>query len=554
MSTDALTAPWPGSRIAGSIVDAARGIDPETRSRFGPIALAALLSALWLLIGPRTADFAAQAYHSNFFTEHGFALWDNHWFDGHLFPGYSLLFPPLGSVFGPRLVGVAAVLSSTYAFNSLVRRHWGARSSTPAYWFAAAAVGDLYIGRVTFALGFAFGLLAVLAVTRRHPVLTVLLAALCAAASPVAGLFLGFVAVLGWSVLGPGRVALLALPALGMAGMMGVVFGDGGAQPFDLAAAIVDTLLIVLVVICMDDGPKVVRRGAVLYACLIPLCFIVPSPMGSNIVRLGVLLAGPLMLLSTRNARRPLVLLTCAGLAIWQLWGPVTEVAKTFDNPSTSATYFAPLISYLDRAGAASGRVEVVPTATRWESVYVAAHFDLARGWETQLDARYNALFYTGQLTAQSYRQWLLANGVRFVALPDVVLERWGQRELKLLSNPPSYLRLAWHDAHWRVFAVEGSEPLVSGPGHLMRMTTAGVAIRALAPGAILVHVHYTRFLHATGPACLSASASPEGWTVVNATAPGAIDIKAKWSLSAALGTPAACTAGSGSSSSTSGN
>jgi hypothetical protein len=161
MSTDALTAPWPGSRVAGSLVDAARRIDPETRSRFGPIALAALLSALWLVIDPRTADFAAQAYHSNFFTQHGFALWDNHWFDGHLFPGYSLLFPPLGSVFGPRLVGVGAVLCSTFAFNALVRRQWGVRSSTAAYWFAAAAVGDLYIGRVTFALGFAFGLLAV---------------------------------------------------------------------------------------------------------------------------------------------------------------------------------------------------------------------------------------------------------------------------------------------------------------------------------------------------------------------------------------------------------
>jgi len=142
MSTDALTAPWPGGRIVGSLVDAARGIDPETRSRFGPIALAALLSALWLVIGPRTADFAAQAYHSNFFTQHGFALWDNHWFDGHLFPGYSLLFPPLGSVFGPRLVGVAAVLCSTFAFNVLVRREWGVRSSTAAYWFAAAAVGE----------------------------------------------------------------------------------------------------------------------------------------------------------------------------------------------------------------------------------------------------------------------------------------------------------------------------------------------------------------------------------------------------------------------------
>jgi hypothetical protein len=97
------------------------------------------------------------------------------------------------------------------------------------------------------------------------------------------------------------------------------------------------------------------------------------------------------------------------------------------------------------------------------------------------------------------------------------VLERWGLRELKLLRNPPSYLRLAWHNAHSRVFAVEGSEPLVRGPGRLLRMTAGEVAVRALGPGPIRVHVHYTRFLHATGPACLSDG--PGGWTILNTRA-----------------------------------
>jgi hypothetical protein len=392
---------------------------------------------------------------------------------------------------------------------------------------------------VTWALGVALATLAVLAYSRGYRGPTALLAAACAAASPVAGLFLGAVAVCGWTALGPLGAGLLGVPAVAVAGAMSIVVGDGGVQPFDLAAAIVDTLLIVLVAVYADGRPTFVRRGALLYACGIVLCFVVPSPIGSNVARLGVLLAGPLLIFATRDPRRPGVIAVCAGLVIWQLWGPVSEVAKTFDNPSTSATYYAPLINYLERAGAASGRVEVVPTATRWESVYVAEHFDLARGWETQLDERYNKLFYTGQLSAAEYRSWLVANGVRFIALPDVVLERWGLREQELLRNPPPYLRLAWHNAHWRVFAVEGSAPLVRGPGRLLRMTTGGVVVRALAPGSIQVHVHYTRFLHATGPACLSDG--PGGWTILNASAPGEVDIRAQWSLSAALGTSPEC-------------
>ncbi len=535
----ALPVPISHRRIEGPVVDLARRAGRWVRSRFSPVVLAALLAALWLVIDPHTADFAAQAYHSLFFAHHGFALWDNNWFEGHLVPGYSLLFPPLATVFGTRIVGVIAVVCSTAAFTTLVRGRLGSRSTAAAYWFAAAAAGDLYIGRLTFALGVAFGLLAVLAYSRDRRVLTVLLAAACSAASPVAGLFLGAAVVFGWTLVGTLGAGLLGVPAVAVAGLMGLMFGDGGSQPFDLAAAIVDSLLIVLVAICADGRPKFVRRGAILYAAVIMLCYFVPSPMGSNVARFGVLLAGPLLICTTRNPRRPAVLAVCAGLVIWQLWAPVSEVAKTLDNPSTSATYFAPLINYLERAGAATGRVEVVPTATRWESVYVAQHFDLARGWETQLDQRYNKLFYSGQLTPAAYQSWLVANGVRFVALPDVVLERWGLREQKLLRTPPSYLRLAWQNAHWRVFAVEGSEALVRGPGRLLRMTTGEVAVRALRSGSIQVHVHYTRFLHATGPACLSDG--PGGWTTVNATAPGEVDIRAKWSLTAAFGSPPPC-------------
>ena len=519
------------------------GSPGERRVFIGAAALAAALVGVWLAMEPRTADFAAAAYRAGLYARHGFELWDNNWFDGHVLPGYSLLFPPLAALLGTRVVGALAALTSALLFSVLVRDANLPRSRHAGYWFAAAATGDLFIGRLTFALGVAFGLATVLALTRRRFVLAALLGAACSAASPVAGLFLGLVAVCGWTMLGPARAAILGGPALVMAVLMGTIFSAGGGyQPFDLAAMIADTIIVLLVAYVADGRLAIVRRGALVYAGLMVLCYFVPSPMGSNIARFGVLLAGPLLVLATRDWRRPAVLAACAAIAIWQLWAPVTEVAKTMDNPSTSPSYFAPLNGFLERAGASSGRVEVVPTATRWESVYVADRFALARGWETQLDERYNKLFYTGVLTPEAYRSWLLANGVRFVALPDVVLERWGQRERQLLQHPPSYLRLVWHNANWRVFKVDGAASLVDGPARLVGMGLDGFTVRALRPGPIEVRVHYNSFLNAQGPACVQTAA--DGWTLVNAFAAGDIHVGAKWSLSAALGSQPPCAGG----------
>ena len=63
-------------------------------------------------------------------------------------------------------------------------------------------------------------------------------------------------------------------------------------------------------------------------------------------------------------------------------------------DDSTSADYYEPLLGFLDDVGAEDGRIEVVPTARHWEAAYVAATFPIARGWERQLDIRFNALFY----------------------------------------------------------------------------------------------------------------------------------------------------------------
>ena len=70
---------------------------------------AAVLAAVVLVIGPRTADLAAQQYRAGL----GLVLWDDRWYGGHHVPGYSVLFPPLASLLGPRLVGALGAVAAT---------------------------------------------------------------------------------------------------------------------------------------------------------------------------------------------------------------------------------------------------------------------------------------------------------------------------------------------------------------------------------------------------------------------------------------------------------
>jgi len=60
---------------------------------------------------------------------------------GHHLPGYSLLFPPLGSLFGARLVGLIAVALSAVLFADLMRRHYGTRLYWAVAWFALGKEG-----------------------------------------------------------------------------------------------------------------------------------------------------------------------------------------------------------------------------------------------------------------------------------------------------------------------------------------------------------------------------------------------------------------------------
>ena len=502
------------------------------RWRLEPLALVGVLAAIWLIAAPRTADLAAQVYRSELFAREGFAIWDNAWFGGHHLPGYSLVFPSISGLIGPRTVGVLAVAASALLFAEIMRRHAAPRGHLAALWFAMIVAGDLYIGRLTFALGIAIALGAVLALMRGRYAWGAALAAAAAAASPVAGLFLGLGVLAALSRLPPRWRGVVFAAPLVVVLALALVFPEGGRQPYDLAAALLGLTVTVTVFFLLDPARRTLRRGVALYAIAVAAAYLIPSPMGSNAARLGVLFAGPLLLIGLRSdVNRRLVAGVCAVLVAWQLAAPVSEVFKARAGvAATKADYFAPLLDFLAANGAHAGRVEVVPTATRWESVYVARRFALARGWETQLDRGYNALFYKRRLSAGRYERWLRDSGVRFVALADTPKERWGRQEERLLRRSVSFLTPAWRNRHWRVFAVRDPRPMVTG-GTLARLSSTGFRVRLSPAGVARVRVRYTPFWSVAWPACARPTA--DGFTVIASRGGAVVDVRARWSLRA---------------------
>src|SRR3954468_23214504 len=102
------------------------------------VVVAAVLAVLYLILDPPSADLAAQTYRVGLFGHEGFAVWDNQWYGGHHLPGYSLLFPALGSWIGLHVTGALSIVGATGAFTRLTENWLAGRAATAAaLWFAA---------------------------------------------------------------------------------------------------------------------------------------------------------------------------------------------------------------------------------------------------------------------------------------------------------------------------------------------------------------------------------------------------------------------------------
>src|SRR5947208_1837503 len=251
-------------RAAGRVVDLIRR---------RPELVTTLLCALVLAAGIRGPDLPAQNYRVWLLRTHGLIIFDSHWYAGHTLPGYSLLFPPIAAVVGPRLLGALACIASTAAFTRLLRGKRDTGDDVAILWFAVIPVVDLVVGR---------------------------------------------------------------LPLYGLVSI---------------------------------------------------LLYVVPNPIGGNVIRLGAIFAGPLAAYVCMRHRMPVILALVAGpLLAWQLWQLPDAIANGGDRKSAHAGYYAGLVDYLHAHQLPVGRVEVPLTRGRWETDYLAAKVPLARGWERQVD------------------------------------------------------------------------------------------------------------------------------------------------------------------------
>jgi hypothetical protein len=521
------------------------------------LALAAGLLAVWLIADPRTPDLAAQVYRVDLFRQLGLAVWDEHWYAGHHLPGYSLLFPPLGSLLGTRLLAVLSVLASVALFERLARVAYGSSARWGAALFALGAVGDVWSGRLTFALGVSFALAAGLAFARGRFISAAVLAGLCAAASPVAGALLGLAALscaVSWRSV---KVLLtLAAPAAVVVLALALLFPEGGVEPYPILSFAATALVVVVFLWALPSEAGLLRIGGALYLFACIGCLLVHSPVGSNIERYGVLLAGPLLLCARLSARRRRpTRLSVSGresrataatavalcvISVWVVWGPARETIAVAGNESTSAAYYVPLQRFLAGHGGPLARVEVPLTRSHWEAALLAPSVSLARGWEKQLDSRYDQVLLTPGLSAAAYERWLHEQAVAYVALPDTPLDPSSAQEGRLIRGGLPYLREVYASRHWRVYRVLAPTPLASGPGALTSLGHDSFGLRAYSAGSFLVRVRFSRYLTLTrGSGCVARA--PGGWTSVTLEGAGAATVTARFSLARALSAGDSC-------------
>jgi hypothetical protein len=514
------------------------------------VALSSALAALMLVWNPPVGDLAAQVFRTELFQRAGLAIWNGSWYGGHYTLTYSVLSPPLGALLGPRVLGMLAVVASSYLFDRLVRDRWGAGARWATLWFAAGVVTLLADGQITFALGVAFALASLRCLQIGRGRLAVAAAAASALSSPVAAVFLAGVVIGG--LLERGRrvsrpAVVAATLALALTVIPNLAFPEPGQFPFALSSFIAIPLWCagaLLLTQGVRDEERQLRRVVLGYLLASTLIWLMPNALGGNAIRLGALFGGPVLAAALLSRRprptvpvwlfAPVLAVTMVGSLYWQLNASVAQIARSVGDPSTTAAYFHPAARWLREHGAQGTRIEVPPTANHWESAYLAPNFELARGWLRQLDTTRDDVFYDeGELTNRAYSSWLRSNAITYVALPDAPLDYSSTAEQRLILSGPSYLVPRFRSQHWRIYEVLDPKPLVAPIGTARAQTMwigrQGFALDVTSPGEFLVRVNFTPYWSISrGAGCIIRHGD---WTIARASHPGVIRVDADFSL-----------------------
>jgi hypothetical protein len=438
---------------------------------------------------------------------------DLSWYAGmHPF-GYSIISPYVMAVLGVGITGLFSAIAGAVLLARLLRNT--PNPAAGAYSGAVFCVADVVSGRTTFALGAVLALAALAVLPRK--VSAAVLAVLTALTSPVAAAFLGLAAAVlvvrrkpgGWAI-GLGSSVPVAI--------LGWLFPSGGIQPYEYASAPYAVIAGLLLALLTHSWS--IRVGALMYALASSFLLLSPDPFGSNILRLGLLLAAPLVLATATEHWRvvvPIVVL----LSWWQLQPPYADVRA---KPAPSFAAVTRELVVLQ-----AKRVEVVPLRDHGEATHIAPSVPLARGWSRQVDTGRNLLFYRGALSADEYRQWLIDNAVDTVVLaPNAKADRAGRGERALLLvGRVRDLDRVWADDDWVIWRFTARERKQIADSPVEVVDTGRTTISLTSPKAAYVDlvVRWSRWLSVDGPACLEKHGS---WTRIRFTGPGAATVSSK--------------------------
>jgi predicted small integral membrane protein len=530
-----------------------RSVADLGRQRFA-LALATVAGclAVFLLTGPpHVGDLAGQVARAQLFGRVGFVPWFAGWYAGIHPGGYSVVTPELMWWLGTSGVG-AGVLVLTEALGYFLLRSGGARR--PAAGAAALTVfqlADLLSGRTTFALGTVVLLGSLIALERDRPVVAGALGLIVSATSPTAGLF---AVLIGCAyVTAPWlssyanqsedplveaarprhlRSSVAMTCGTGVALLMMVrLFPDYGYEPFG-ASEMLSAALTSVVIAILPVG-RLVRRGAAFSLVLVLGSFLVHSAIGSNAIRMALLLSAPAVIASLR-AQRPVILCAAAALVLWpatQLHGDLSHSS----DPASHQAFYAPLLTELRSDPAVRDqRVEVIEPRNHWQVAYMVPTVTLARGWQRQLDTRLNAALYSSRLTSAQYRAFLDRNAVALVAAPQHTRLDFGSySEGRLVRSGLSYLHVIWSNRNWNLYAVLDPSPVASGDGSAVTaLTQTGLRLTTTGAGTVHLHLRYSPYLVVTGG---SVHRDANGQVVLQLTRAGPHDLHAVWSFGGIL-------------------
>ncbi|WP_432193032.1 MFS transporter [Streptomyces sp. bgisy027] len=474
--------------------------------------LAGLLHVIWFFTFANSGgDLAAQDAWAEFVGRHPDSAYNLAWYGGMHPVSYSVVSPYLMSVLGVRTTMMIAGTISAGLLTLVLLR---SRSVRNPLWAAFAGVFGLIAnaisGRVTFGLGTMFALGAVAVVfcwpyrwrykRWAKALCAAPLAALATMASPVAGLFVGFVAVaLFLQKRRPGAWALGIAPTAVVAASAWL-FPFSGTQPMVIGSVLLPLLCAVVTFVIVPEEWKTVRLVSAVYGLSVVLVWVVSSQIGSNITRLAMLFAGTALVAAlpytVPRSRKwytgVLALLTFVG---WIGYKTVDDVIHA--APAASwARELAPLVNELQEVGAEKGRVEVVPARSHREASALAPYVNLARGWNRQADMERNPLFYDDTLNSANYREWLQRWAVHFVVLPKDEPDASGaERERELVQRGLPYLKQVWGDANWQLFQVTAPAPFAEPNAVVERAEQGEMTMRVSKPGRVLIRIPYSPWL-----------------------------------------------------------